>query len=482
MRLLSHYHAAIPDLSVPWQAEPAPAPAVLAVNRGLADAIGLDLSGQDDAALAQLFTGQGWPEDTTPVVLAYSGHQFGHFSPVLGDGRALLLGETESPDGTLYDVQLKGSGRTPFSRNGDGKAALGPVLREFLVAESMHALGVPTTRALAAVATGERVQRETGLPGAVLTRVAASHIRIGTFEYLASRRDVVNLNALIQYTLIRHYPGVMGGDKGVALLSAYADRLAHLIAHWMAIGFVHGVMNTDNMAVSGETIDYGPCAFVDYYTQDAVFSSIDRQGRYAFGNQPAIAQWNLARLAEALLTVKGEDAGDAAIAPLAEIVRDFMPRFEAAFAARMAQKLGLAEPDAAVSGALFATMAGQNVDFTGLFRALSDDVRGVAGAGAAYFSDGQIFESWASGWRGKLAREGRNPGAVAAAMDGVNPIYIPRNHVVEEALSAAHTGDLAPWRTVLALTTNPFERQDGMDTFARPAPDDFGPYKTFCGT
>ena len=484
--LLSDYHAAIPDLSVEWQAEPAPAPHLLAVNRGLAEAIGLDLSGQDDAALTQLFTGQGWAknEGASPVALAYSGHQFGHFSPVLGDGRALLLGESKAPDGTLYDVQLKGSGRTPFSRNGDGKAALGPVLREFLVAEAMHALGVPTTRALAAVATGERVQREAGLPGAILTRVAASHIRIGTFEYLAARRDIANLNTLIDYTLARHYPDGIGEDKGMTLLTAYAARLAELIAHWMSLGFVHGVMNTDNMALSGETIDYGPCAFIDHFNPAAVFSSIDKQGRYAFGNQPVIAQWNLARLAESILTTRlGEgEATDADIAPLAEIVKGFMPLFEAAFARRMAAKLGLAAPDADLTAALWTAMAGQNVDFTGFFRALSDDVRGVAGSGAAHFTDPQIFESWASHWRAKLAEEGRDPAAVADAMDAVNPLYIPRNHKVEEALAAAHEGDLGPWRMLLDLVTHPFTAKPDMESYARPAPDNFGPYKTFCGT
>ena len=484
--LLSDYHATIPDLSVPWQAEAAPAPALLAVNHGLAEAIGLDLAGLDDAALTHLFTGQGWANDkgATPVALAYSGHQFGHFSPVLGDGRALLLGESRAPDGTLYDVQLKGSGRTPFSRNGDGKAALGPVLREFLVAEAMHALGVPTTRALAAVATGDRVQRETGLPGAILTRVAASHIRIGTFEFLASRRDSANLNRLIDYTLVRHYPDVAGEERGLALLSAYADRLATLIAHWMSLGFVHGVMNTDNMALSGETIDYGPCAFIDHFNPAAVFSSIDKQGRYAFGNQPVIAQWNLARLAESLLTARmgGEEASEADIVPYAAVVNDFMARFDAAFMVRMAAKLGLAAPSADLTRALWNAMAGQNVDFTGFFRSLSDEVRGVAGAGAAHFTDAQIFESWASTWRAALASEGRDPAAVAEAMDAVNPLYIPRNHKLEEALAAAHEGELGPWRTLLDCVTHPFAAQDDMDAYAHPAPDDFGPYKTFCGT
>lgn len=480
--LLSDYHDAIPDLSVRWQAEAAPAPALLAVNHGLAEAIGLDLSGLDDATLTHLFVGQGW--ESKPVALAYSGHQFGHFSPILGDGRALLLGESKAPDGTLYDVQLKGSGRTPFSRNGDGKAALGPVLREFLVAEAMHALGVPTTRALAAVATGERVQRETGLPGAILTRVAASHIRIGTIEYLASRRDIGNLNRLIDYTLARHYPAVSGEDKDIALLSAYADRLAMLIAHWMSLGFVHGVMNTDNMALSGETIDYGPCAFIDHFNPAAVFSSIDKQGRYAFGNQPVIAQWNLARLAECLLTARmdGEEANEADIAPLAEVVSGFMDRFDAAFAAKMAGKLGLTTPNADLTRTLWAAMAGQNVDFTGLFRSLSDEVRGVSGSGAAHFTDPQIFESWATEWRAALAQEGRDPAAVADGMDAVNPLYIPRNQRLEEALAAAHSGDLGPWRTMLGVVTQPFTPQERMDAFARPAPDDFGPYRTFCGT
>ncbi len=488
--LLSDYHAAIPDLSVPWpengKPEAAPAPALLAVNHGLAEAIGLDLAGLDAAALTQLFVGQGW--DSTPVALAYSGHQFGHFSPVLGDGRALLLGESRAPnsdgDSTLYDVQLKGSGRTPFSRNGDGKAALGPVLREFLVAEAMHALGVPTTRALAAVATGERVQRETGLPGAILTRTAASHIRIGTFEYLASRRDTANLNRLIDYTLARHYPEATGEDKGIALLTAYADRLATLIAHWMGLGFVHGVMNTDNMALSGETIDYGPCAFIDHFNPAAVFSSIDKQGRYAFGNQPLIAQWNLARLAESILTarIKGEEATEAEIAPLAAVVSGFMDRFDAAFMVKMAGKLGLTAPHPDLTRALWAAMAGQNVDFTGFFRALSDEVRGATGTGAAYFTQPQVFESWASGWRAALTAEGRDPAAVADTMDVMNPLYIPRNHKVEEALAAAHNGDLAPWRTMLGVVTQPFTPQEGMDAYTRPAPDDFGPYKTFCGT
>lgn len=487
LTLQSDYHDHLPGLFERATAVPVDDPRLIRFNEPLAKAIGLDLPDKDEGEIARLFSGQTVPTGANPIAQGYAGHQFGNFTPQLGDGRALLLGEIADEQGRLFDIQLKGSGRTAWSRGGDGLAAIGPVLREYLVAEAMHELGVPTTRALAAVATGLPVHREQGaLPGAMLTRVASSHIRIGTFQYYAAHGEREKLQRLFDYTLNRHYPEAKDADDPrAALLAAYSRRLADLIAAWMSLGFVHGVMNTDNMALSGETIDYGPCAFIDTYDPAACFSSIDRGGRYAFANQPAIAQWNLARFAETLLTLgteEGERPSEAEMKPFVDIVEAFPARHNDAMAERMGAKLGLDKPDGDVIRNLFAAMEGQGVDFTGFFRALSDDVRGDTDAARTHFDDPATYDSWAATWRAALARESRPAETVAAAMDQVNPIYIPRNHRIEEALAAARDGDYRPWERMLEIVTNPFEAQADAEGYAEPAPADFGRYVTFCGT
>ncbi len=438
--------------------DPAPQPRLLAWNAGLAADLGLDP--QVKAEAAAWFSGAALPPGAEPVALAYAGHQFGGFSAQLGDGRAHLLGEVLDPDGRRFDIQLKGSGRTPFSRGGDGKAAVGPMLREYLISEAMAAMGIPTTRALAVVATGEAVWRDgQALPGAVLARVAASHIRIGSFQFLAARGEDTKLAALLDYTIARHYPHLAPGDA-LGLFDAVTRTQARLIAQWMGVGFVHGVMNTDNVALSGETIDYGPCAFMDGYAPGTVFSSIDRQGRYAYGNQPLILGWNLARLAECLLPFFDADEAQAVtlanarLSAIAEIYRE-------AFLSVMAAKLGVAVPDAALTDDLMALLPGQ--DWTGFFRALSEG-RAVA----------PEFADWQARWRAA--------GPDLVAMCRVNPAVIPRNHLVEAALQAATAGDMAPFDALLAEVQRPFDGAQGREGFALPAPDGFGTYVTFCGT
>lgn len=460
---------------VPWQGDAAKAPSMVRLNHDLAQALGLDAEALDGPEGAAIFSGAEAPEGAEPLAMAYAGHQFGGFSPQLGDGRAVLLGEVIDRDGIRRDIHLKGSGKTPFSRGGDGKAAIGPVLREYLVGEAMHAMGVPSTRALAAVLTGERVVREQGpLPGAVLARVASSHLRVGTFEYFAARREADKLKQLVGYALRRHDPDLERAENpALALFRAVRDRQAALIAQWMGLGFVHGVMNTDNITISGETIDYGPCAFLDVYDPAMVFSSIDQQGRYAYANQPAIAQWNLARLAEALLTQVADDS-DAAIALIVPEVEAFMPAYEAAFARVMQAKLGLAAPDIAMAQGLLDVMQTGPVDFTQTFRHMSADLRDGGTRTRGMFADPSGLNAWLPGWQAA----GPDP----EAMDRVNPIYIPRNHLVEEALQAATGGDLAPFEQMLAVLEYPFTPQPGADKYALPAPSGFGPYTTFCGT
>ncbi len=386
-----------------------------------------------------------WPGTLPPrapsrSAQAYAGHQFGHFVPQLGDGRACLLGEVVGRDGVRRDIQLKGSGTTPFSRAGDGRAALGPVLREYLISEAMAALGVPTTRTLAAVTTGEVVWRETRLPGAVLTRVATSHIRVGTFQYFAARGDAEGVRLLADHAIARHYPGAAQARRirYRAFLDAVVAAQAELIARWLLIGFIHGVMNTDNCAISGETIDYGPCAFMDEYDPATVFSSIDHGGRYAYGNQPRIAQWNLARLAETLLPLLGPDE-DAAMAVAQESLAAFAPRFETAYRTGLRRKIGLAterEGDDALAGDFLALLAADRVDFTLAFRALSGAAEDAA-ALRALFADGEAFDAWADRWRARVAGENGGPEAASATMRAANPAFIPRNHLVEAALAAA---------------------------------------------
>jgi uncharacterized protein YdiU (UPF0061 family) len=453
----------LPGLSVPWTAAPAPAPELLVLNDALAAELGLD--GLREPAGVALLLGHGLPEGASPVAQAYAGHQFGGYQPRLGDGRALLLGEVTDVAGRVRDVHLKGSGRTPFARGGDGRAAVGPMLREYLVAEAMHALGIPTTRALAVVATGEDVLREQGpLPGAVLCRVAASHLRVGTFQY-ASRLDDdgATLRALADHAIARHHPGVGHLEFYRRVVLAQAE----LLARWMLVGFVHGVMNTDNTTISGETIDYGPCAFLDAYDPATVFSSIDHGGRYAYGNQPAVAQWNLARLAETLLPLIDEDA-EAAVEAATAVLGEFAGAYERHMADGMAAKLGLPAPDAELAGDLLELLRAQRVDFTSFFRALS------AGTARSLFTEPEPFDAWAA------RRAAQLPAGAAAAMDRVNPVYVPRNHLVEEALTAATAGDLGPFHRLLDVVSSPYDERAGLEEYARPA--DGGPYVTYCGT
>lgn len=454
---------------------PAPQPRLLVLNEALAGVLGLDATELAEKGAAW-FSGAALPPGADPIAMAYAGHQFGGFSPQLGDGRAHLLGEIVTPGGR-FDLQLKGSGRTAFSRGGDGKAAVGPMLREYLISEAMAALGVPTTRALAVVATGEQILRDSGpLPGAVLARVAASHIRVGTFAFFAAREDGATLRALTAYTIARHYPHLAPEDA-LGLFDAVAARQVRLIAQWMGLGFIHGVMNTDNMALSGETIDYGPCAFMEAYAPGTVFSSIDRRGRYAYANQPVILGWNLARLAEALLPMIDADpqrAVDLANARLEAIA----PAYRQAWEAMMRDKLGLkgADPgDGALAEDFLQAITG--ADWTLCFRRLA--AAAAAGNEApllALVADRDRLRAWLPRWRARLA-----PGA-ALRLAQVNPAVIPRNHKVEEALSAATAGDMAPFHALLAAVQTPFAPETGREAFALPAPSGFGPYVTFCGT
>jgi uncharacterized protein YdiU (UPF0061 family) len=446
--------------------DPAPAPRLLILNRALAADLGLEI-GEDEAR--DWFSGAALPPGADPIAQAYAGHQFGGFSPQLGDGRAHLLGEILTPEGRRFDLQLKGSGRTPFSRGGDGKAAVGPMLREYLISEFMAAAGVPTTRSLAVVATGEEIWRETKLPGAVLARVAASHLRVGTFQFFAARGDRATVRALADHAIARHYPDLASAENPhLALLDAVIDRQARLIAEWMGLGFVHGVMNTDNMAISGETIDYGPCAFMEGYAPGAVFSSIDQQGRYAYRNQPLILGWNLARLAEALLPLLHPDP-DRAVDLANDRLAGIAPRYRAAWLAVMRRKLGLIGEeagDAPLADDLMTAMEG--ADWTLTFRRLGDD----AGL-RALCADFTRMAAWLPRWR---ARAGAGADARIACS---NPAVIPRNHKVEEALAAATAGDMAPFHALLAAVRQPLAE---AEPFMLPAPTGFGPYVTFCGT
>lgn len=470
---------------VPWQGAEVPAPSITKLNRALAHELQLDPDALSSAEGAAIFAGAVAPAGSAPLAQAYAGHQFGGFSPQLGDGRALLLGELFTSQGSRRDIHLKGSGRTPFSRGGDGKAVLGPVLREYLMGEAMHALGIPTTRALAAVTTGETILREAPLPGAVLARVAASHLRVGTFQYFAARGEQEKVRQLADYAIARHYPEVAESTNPyLAFLQAVGERQAALVAQWMAVGFVHGVMNTDNMSISGETIDYGPCAFMDTYSLKAVFSSIDTYGRYAFGNQPAIAQWNLARLAETLLPLIHSNSEEA-VRLATEALHNYGDQYRARWLEAMRAKLGLttcAEGDFELVHALLTLMEEQAVDFTKAFRTLAQVPMGNAAPALALFNNDSQFVDWLAQWQARLHDEGRSSEVQAHAMKRVNPLYIPRNHKVEEALASAVQGDLSTFDALLAVLEDPFTERGGLDEYAQPAPDSFGPYKTFCGT
>ena len=471
---------------VPWQAAEASAPKMLAFNAALAIELGLDPEALKGDAGARIFAGNAPPTGAEPLAQAYAGHQFGGFSPQLGDGRALLWGEVIDAHGRRRDVQLKGSGRTPFSRNGDGKAAIGPVLREYLIGEAMHALGVPSTRALAAVATGDLVYRESPLPGAVLTRVAASHLRVGTFQYFAARGEIDKLRQLADYAIARHYPDVVNADNSyLAFVNRVVEAQAKLIATWMSLGFIHGVMNTDNMTISGETIDYGPCAFMDAYASDTVFSSIDSQGRYAYGNQPPIAQWNLTRLAETLIPLV-DDNQEKAIEQLTASINGFRGKYLAHWLDLMRAKLGLETVetgDFELATALFQAMTDAGGDFTNTFRGLSASLVGDDGPLKAAAAKPEAMSGWLEDWRVRQTREASDPTVRAAAMNRANPAYIPRNHQVEAALVAAgENDDMAPFFRLLGVVTAPFEEREADRAFTAPAPTDAAPYVTFCGT
>jgi serine/tyrosine/threonine adenylyltransferase len=470
---------------------PVSAPRLIKLNVELARELGLNPEALASAEGAEVLAGNRVAEGSEPLAMAYAGHQFGHFVPQLGDGRANLLGEVIGQNKVRYDIQLKGSGRTAFSRGGDGRAALGPVLREYIVSEAMAALGVPTTRALAAVTTGERVFRETILPGAVLTRVAASHLRVGTFEYFAARRDTDAIRTLADYAIGRHYPGAAQAEKPyVALLEGVVARHARLVAQWMLLGFVHGVMNTDNTSISGETIDYGPCAFLEAYDPDTVFSSIDAQGRYAYGNQPRAALWNLTRLAEALLPILELESGgpEAAVAAANDALTAFAPQFEAAHAAGLCRKLGFfteREGDAALAQDLLDRMAGNRADFTLTFRRLCDAAAGPEGDAdvRTLFADPTTYDAWAAQWHRRLEEEDVPAEARTAAMRKANPAFIPRNHMVAAALNAAiERQDFQPFEELLDVLSRPYEDRYGFERYATPARPEERVLQTFCGT
>jgi uncharacterized protein YdiU (UPF0061 family) len=478
------YVRELEGLYAPWRPARWPAPRLLMLNEDLAAELGVDADALRAPDGVAALAGNVVPEGASPVAQAYAGHQFGGYSPRLGDGRALLLGEMLDVHGRRRDVHLKGSGRTPFARGGDGKAAVGPMLREYAIGEAMHALGIPTSRALAVVATGDLVARETMLPGAVLTRVAASHIRVGTFEY-AAHRDTVLVQRLADYAIARHYPHAVDAENPyLQFFESVVDAQASLVARWMLVGFIHGVMNTDNMAISGETIDYGPCAFMDAFDPATVFSSIDHSGRYAYGNQPRIAQWNLARLAETLLPLFDVET-EPAVAAATEVLESFRDRYREYWAHGMGAKLGLTDvpdQDGLLGDDLLALVHAQGVDYTSCFRALSSVLRGDATAARSLFADPSAFDVWSERWLARLSSQASEPRAIADAMDRVNPAYIPRNHLVENALSEATAGDLGRFRELLDAIVEPFEERPGLDKYPAPAPPSFGAYRTFCGT
>jgi serine/tyrosine/threonine adenylyltransferase len=484
-----HTYAALPaNFFARVAPTPVASPRLIKLNRELALQLGLDPDQLSTPEGAEILSGKRLPEGAEPIAMAYAGHQFGHFVPQLGDGRAILLGEVIDRDGIRRDIQLKGSGPTPFSRRGDGRAALGPVLREYIVSEAMFRLGIPTTRSLAAVISGESVMRETVLPGAVLTRVAASHIRVGTFQFFAARGDTDGVRRLADHVIGRHYPELAGAERPYhALLDAVIARQADLVARWLLVGFIHGVMNTDNTSISGETIDYGPCAFMDEYDPAKVFSSIDEMGRYAYGNQPRIALWNLTRLAECLLPLFSDDQ-DKAIEQAQFALGEFAEKFTSAYQAGLRAKIGLFtkdDGDEALVQDLLDAMTKNGADFTLAFRRLGDaaldadndeSVRGL-------FIDPTMFDEWAARWRQRLAREPQTPGDRQAAMHRVNPAFIPRNHRVEAVIQAAmNNDDYAPFEELLIVLSKPFDEQPQYAAYAEPPELEQRVTQTFCGT
>ena len=472
---------------------PVTKPGLIKFNLELAAELGMSVDALDEAFLADVFSGNLIHDSCQPLAMAYAGHQFGSFNPQLGDGRAIYLGELDLVNGGSLDIQLKGSGRTRYSRGGDGRAALGPVLREYLVSEAMHKLNVPTTRALAAVTTGEKVAREQFLPGGVITRAASSFIRVGSFQYFAMRKDAPSLQTLADYVIERNYPDVADAENPyLAMFEAVALRQASLIAQWMHLGFIHGVMNTDNMSIAGETIDYGPCAFMDFYNHTQVYSSIDRQGRYAYSNQASIGLWNLSRLAETLLSLFDDDT-DVAVSKAKNILQNYIVRYEEAWLSGMRAKCGLmaaagvsADEDKALLESLLDTMAENQADFTLTFYYLSQlnanaddkdaDVRDL-------FINREAMDAWLDHWRQRLSFETMNDSERQASMQSVNPVYIPRNHQIEAAIRAAEDhNDFAPFHALHDVLQNPFAYQPGKDSYMLPPTPDEVVAKTFCGT
>ena len=483
-RLPEHFYARL-------NPTPVASPRLVKLNVGLARDLGLDPEALASEQGVEILAGSRVAEGSEPLAIAYAGHQFGQFVPSLGDGRANLLGEVNGRDGLRHDVQLKGSGRTPFSRRGDGRAALGPVLREYLVSEAMAALGVPTSRALAAVTTGEQVVREQVVPGAVFTRVAASHLRVGTFQYFAAKGDTEALRRLAEYAIGRHYPEAARTERPCwSLLEGVIARHAKLVAQWMLLGFIHGVMNTDNTSISGETIDYGPCAFMEAYDAARVFSSIDQQGRYAYSNQPRAALWNLTRLAEALLPLLVQESGgqEAGVDSANETLAGFEPQYEAARTAGLRRKLGLVteqEGDGALADELLERMAANGADFTLTFRRLCDAAvqRERAQGVRALFADPHAYDVWEVKWRRRLEEEPAPGERRAELMGAANPLYIPRNHLVEAVIQAAvGQQDFEPFERLLAVVTRPYEERPGLEAYATPARPEECVRQTFCGT
>jgi uncharacterized protein YdiU (UPF0061 family) len=474
----------LPGLFTPWQPQAVRDPSVIVLNEALARELGLDPAALASPEGVQILAGNAVPPGAASVAQAYAGHQFGGYSPRLGDGRAFLLGEIIDTHGRRRDLHLKGSGRTTYSRGADGRAALGPMLREYIVGEGMYGLGIPTTRALSVVFTGEHIARDTGLvPGGVLLRVAASHLRVGSFQYARAHTDETLLRRLADHAIARHHPtAATDPNPYAALLRGVLEAQASLVASWMSVGFVHGVLNTDNVTISGETIDYGPCAFLDGFDPASVFSSIDQNGRYAYQNQPAITLWNLTRFAEALLPLLDEDDDKAVELAKAEL-EGFGAVFEKRWLTTMLAKIGLprgAGDDLHLVQGLLGVLAGQRADWTGSFRALADVLRGEDPA-ASFFEPDPV-RAWVTDWHEALRAALIVPEAAAAAMDRVNPIYIPRNHLVEAALSAAEAEDFAPLHSLIDAISHPYDRRPHLDAYAQPAPDTFGPYRTFCGT
>ncbi|MDP4535429.1 YdiU family protein [Alkalimonas collagenimarina] len=482
-----HSYARLPDgFFQRWQPTAVKAPEWLAFNDHLAKQLGLPPSSWHSEEGLAIFAGNQIPDWAEPLAQAYAGHQFGQYNPRLGDGRALLLAEVITDNGQRFDIQLKGSGPTPFSRGGDGRSPVGPVIREYLVSEAMHVLGVPTTRALAAVTTGEAVYRDDAMPGAVLSRVASSHIRIGTFQFIAAQGEPGDIQQLADYVIERHYPDCANQPNPyLALLAQVVSKQAALVAHWMRLGFIHGVMNTDNTSISGETIDYGPCAFLDQYRADKVFSSIDRRGRYAYSNQPPIALWNLARLAESLLSLIADDE-KVAVELATEALQQFQPQYEALWLQHMAAKLGIAEAvaaDKALIDDYLALLEQQEADFTLAFRYLGSELTDENNAMcSALFNEQDSFASWRQRWLERLAQQGQDNKTVAARMDQINPLLIPRNHLIAQAIQHAEdNGDLRLFNRLHKAWQTPFSSSADTDLIAPPKPQEVV-QRTFCGT